>query len=221
VYFIQTRTDSAGSLVCNFYSVRASTSHPNTDLALTLAQLTDSTDIPPAEFPRSRLRAVPPKVGERIKGFGFPWSVAKFRPDRLGNRLELTDRPVWAEGEVVAVHDWKRDRGLYSFPCFQTNAQFDPGMSGGPVFDDNGDICGIISGSMSTSEANQTYVSYASAIWPLLAWRFPFRSRSGEFPEHDAYLYQLAKQGAFDVADLGELIPYLEIINNTRKSERR
>jgi hypothetical protein len=46
--------------------------------------------------------------------------------------------------------------------CFETSARFDPGMSGGPVMDENGSVCGIIATGFNAEDA-VSYTDFASA----------------------------------------------------------
>jgi S1-C subfamily serine protease len=66
-------------------------------------------------------------------------------------------------------------RGGYGLrtPSFQTDARFDSGMSGGPVFDrDTGRIIGVISSGVESAEGSED-ISYAYAIGSALAIKIP------------------------------------------------
>jgi hypothetical protein len=69
---------------------------------------------------------------------------------------------------VKEIHFKKRDSSSLSFPCFQTNARFDSSMSGGPVFSQSGNLCGIICSSMPPFNESEEHVSYAACLWPLM-----------------------------------------------------
>jgi hypothetical protein len=82
-----------------------------------------------------------PPVGSRIGAFGYPGiSVLQYTDEEM----KLSLRPSTSVGEVTAIFPEGRDRTMLNFPCYQVNAQFDSGMSGGPVINDAGKLCGIV-----------------------------------------------------------------------------
>ena len=106
------------------------------------------------------LMLTPPEIGSEIAAYGFPdVSQEKLSDDR--SRVSATSR--LANGSVVAL--WEAGRGSFNFPHFETDAELDHGMSGGPVMC-NGSICGVVSYGR-TSEDGAT-ASFAAALWPLL-----------------------------------------------------
>ena len=107
---------------------------------------------------------IPPTVGERIQAFGYPRSGVKID----GKKIELDVNPMTTVGEVITVYDQRRDTKLISFPAFQTNARFDPGMSGGPVFNDSGKLCGLICSGMFLDNSESDHISFASLLWPSM-----------------------------------------------------
>lgn len=148
------------------------------------------------------LALAPPSIGTKIAGFGFPKSQTGLMD---ANKFNVAIFPTTSTGRVLEVHQAQRDRGLLSFPCFRTNARFDPGMSGGPVFDERGRLCGLVCASLSSSEVSGAdHVSYVSTLWPLLSinidmpWdRYPSGAR---YP-----LYRYAEAGIMRVEGLEAL----------------
>jgi hypothetical protein len=57
---------------------------------------------------------------------------------------------------------------MLPFSCFRTNARAKPGMSGAPVFNDSGELCGLISTSMEGSEDEGDHTYYAASLWPSM-----------------------------------------------------
>lgn len=104
-----------------------------------------------------------PEIGERIVAFGYP------RSEISTQELEITTKvtPMTAIGKVIEVFPEGRDRML-PFPVFRTSARFDAGMSGGPVFNNSGKLCGIICSNMAPFEAGHDHISYVSLIWPSM-----------------------------------------------------
>jgi hypothetical protein len=68
-------------------------------------------------------------VGTPIAAFGYPESSFI---GRSGDELTIGLSPSTTTGEVTAVFPEGRDRSMLPFPCYQVNARFDGGMSGGP-----------------------------------------------------------------------------------------
>lgn len=116
----------------------------------------------------------PPESGERIVAFGYPSSSG-----RVVSREPFTIQ--WglsghtSIGEVTTVYDERRDFGFLNFPCFETNARFDGGMSGGPVFDSSGRICGLVCAALNTDDVG-SFTSYGAVLWPALLQTVEFRA---------------------------------------------
>jgi hypothetical protein len=71
-------------------------------------------------------------------------------------------------GTIRKIYSWTRDSFFMPFPCYQVSARFDAGMSGGPVFDESGAICGLVcSGHKPADDEDGEPISYASTLWPL------------------------------------------------------
>ena len=112
------------------------------------------------------LSLLPPKMGEDVCAFGFADSqVARNEPSAI-NTINL--HPRTALGTVRMVHHDQRDRFRLPFPCFQTDARFDGGMSGGPVFNSTGSLCGIICSTLPPSDPTEEHISYACTLWPMM-----------------------------------------------------
>jgi hypothetical protein len=112
-----------------------------------------------------QLELLPPRVGSQIAAFGYPKSRMW---ETTTNRWEVHTDATTATGTVLEIHHETRDRGTHPFPCFRTDARFDPGMSGGPVFNEDGNICGIICSNMPPQSADGEHASYVSTLWPCM-----------------------------------------------------
>lgn len=53
-------------------------------------------------------------------------------------------KPSTSIGIVTDVFPEKRDSSLLSFPSYDVEAHFIGGMSGGPIFNEAGELCGLI-----------------------------------------------------------------------------
>ncbi len=136
----------------------------------------------------------PPQVGEIVVGFGHYKPQQKISFDQHGTRHIEIDGPGAATvGVVKKVHNEKRDSVRLPFPCFQVNAQFDGGMSGGPVFNESGQLCGVICSNLPPSNDNEEHVSYATTMWPLIATYLRI-SENGKETDKSYPLLDLAKR---------------------------
>jgi len=108
----------------------------------------------------------PPAVGDTVYAFGYPKSDIE-----PGDPIRVVLDPRTTSGTVVDLFPVRRDRSMVSFPSFQTDAVFDSGMSGGPVFNGKGQLCGIISTSLPPDQPGGPWSSYASLLWPAFATR--------------------------------------------------
>ena len=138
------------------------------------------------------LELLPPKVGSRVVAFGYPLSsVSAKAPFTFEARTDAST----AAGVVKKVYDEYRDKGMLKFPCFETNAKFEHGMSGGPILDDLGHVCGIIGSGLGPPTEEGDYYSHGSTLWPVLGTmvNFPWEDR---YPRGTYFpLYEFAKAG--------------------------
>ncbi|SNY54414.1 Trypsin-like peptidase domain-containing protein [Arsukibacterium tuosuense] len=116
--------------------------------------------------PYPTLRLNPPHVNESIYAYGFPNSSVEIEADgRKGFH-------VWTHlsaGTVNEVHETHRDKILLKFPCYQVDALLLGGMSGGPITDSQGNICGVIASSHTLEIiGDESPIGYASTLWPIL-----------------------------------------------------
>lgn len=107
------------------------------------------------------LEMLPPTINTTIACFGFRESSAKLEDGILNWNIN----PTTSTGLVVDVHHLRRDNFSINFPCIYTDARFDGGMSGGPVFNDEGFLCAIISSNLPPSREGESHVSYAALLW--------------------------------------------------------
>ena len=119
--------------------------------------------------PPWRLRRNAPRKGDMVMAIGYiegKLRIASRNPNG-GGVLELSDQGQIEFGMVRTVHNKGRDRVMLPGPCFEIGARFRPGMSGSPVFDKSGRICGIISTGVEGAVS-----SYAVTLWPSLSELF-------------------------------------------------
>lgn len=119
-----------------------------------------------------RLDLFAPSVGSRIHAVGYHSATFNGRYGSEGT-ISITRDVAMSEGEVIEVHPRRRDARL-NFPCFHTDARFDGGMSGGPVFNADGALCGIISSNLPPTTDDEAHVSYVATLAPIAAARIDF-----------------------------------------------
>lgn len=142
---------------------------------------------------------LPPKVGTRISAFGF--ATPELTPSSTDEPSLVNLHPVTATGLVQEIHHDRRDAVRLPFPCFCTNARFDGGMSGGPVFNEDGCVCGVVCSSFPALNADESHVSYVSTLWPIIGTMIDATESSASgasyYPLHDLF-----KSGAIYTSDL-------------------
>ncbi len=163
---------------------------------------------------------LPPAVGETIAGFGYPSSTGEVLPGEP-SQLRFALHPHTTVGEVTQVFEERRDRGLLTFPCFELNARFEGGMSGGPLFNSKGQLCGIICASLQQLDEQASYVSYGTTLWPAMGTNIEFQGPGlickGPYP-----VFELAKIGVMHAIGWEEVIKrvVLEVDDEGREMPR-
>lgn len=167
---------------------------PVSDLALLHAKPYNDTAANETVWPSSALSLIPPALGERVVGFGHHSPDQSITVDDAGTRHIVVNSPGAATvGEVREIHQERRDPVRLNFPCFQVNARFDGGMSGGPVFNEAGQACGVICSNLPPEDEKQEHVSYATTLWPLMGIGLTVAPDGRECPSYP--LIELAQKG--------------------------
>lgn len=159
---------------------------PHSDLAL--IHLRPHNDLAAAhrDWRHPMLDFNPPKVGARVVGIGVRDPAVNVGRNADGSKhLDINGKLTLTSGEVREVHRLRRDSVRAPFPCLHVNARFDASMSGGPVFSDNGKLCGVISSTYPPFEEGEEHASYVATLWPLLA--LPINAGRGDRFPRDAY----------------------------------
>jgi hypothetical protein len=146
-----------------------------------------------------RFAVLPPPLGSQLAAFGYPRST--HRLDDVGGAKIGID-PHTATGTVLEVHPRYRDTSMLPFPCLYTDARFDPGMSGGPVFNEDGRICGLVSSNLPPAVPGERHSSYVSLIWPALGLGLSINVSPSREPTERYHLKRLADDGRMQVLDI-------------------
>lgn len=158
---------------------------PHSDLAIFHTKPYNNVAGSEGRVPVVILDLQPPPIGSRIVGFGYHSAAGRIRFDEHGTRhVEIDADGAATVGEVREVHKLRRDQRL-NFPCYQVNARFDGSMSGGPVINDSGHVCGIICSSLPSDDPSIEHASYVTTLWPLMGISIDI-STSGE-PQDRSY----------------------------------
>jgi hypothetical protein len=145
-----------------------------------------------------RLAPMPPAIDSLVAAIGYPNSSFEFQAPT--DHLLVMDATT-STGRVIEVHDLRRDSVMLPFPCFRVNARFDGGMSGGPVMNEIGWLCGVVCSSMPPADLGDTHDSYVSTIWPVL--RTMIDAPWDKLPPGTAHpLLDYARAGIIDVRDV-------------------
>ena len=144
------------------------------------------------------INLLPPFVDESITAHGYPNS--KSIPLQNGSFKVRLD-PHTTKGIIKDVHYDYRDKPFLKFPCFQTNARFDAGMSGGPVYNNNNQICGVVCSSLPAETESEEDISYVSLIWPVFGLRLN-ETTTGKKSSDPTFLRDLAKKGHISTQNL-------------------
>jgi hypothetical protein len=104
---------------------------------------------------------LPPAVGEEVAAFGYA-DTSVLSED--GDTVKFQPKPLSTIGKVTEVWPESRDSAVLPFPCFSLEeSAFIGGMSGGPIFNKAGHLCGLI-----CTGFDGVPVVYGSVLWPML-----------------------------------------------------
>jgi hypothetical protein len=145
-------------------------------------------------------------LGQKVVAFGYRESKVSVKEDSTGiHHIEFNDRPTVSIGEIKQIYPSGRDRVLLPFPCYEIEARFDPGMSGGMVIDENGALCGLICASLQTGDPTAPPISYVATLWPMLTTVISV-NRGDRYPKNVKYpMVDLGRDGLISVADIDQL----------------
>jgi len=136
----------------------------NSDLAI--LGLTLASALPPDSiFNRAIISTRLPKIGENLLIAGFRASDYSFEINERA--IKCSGNILVSNGEVTARFTTGRDKSMIPWPCLEVNCPTWGGMSGGPVFDSNGYLIGLLCSSFDNQPP-----SYVSLIWPILTCDF-------------------------------------------------
>lgn len=146
----------------------------------------------PLPLRQVRIRPGVPRIGAKVCAIGYYRMEGSF-DDANPAIINYAQQTAVSKGIVQEVHPEYRDKGMLNFPCFRTDARFDHGMSGGPIFDETGNVVGVVC-SGTTGLKSNSYTSYGSLVWPIFGCTIETASDSNSKPTA-TLLYDLAAEG--------------------------
>lgn len=151
----------------------------------------------------------PLDVGTEVYAFGYSTPKISFEHSKNKRLIHWKQSPSTSKGIITQVFHESRDTSFLKFPCYETNATFEPSMSGGPVFTKEGFLCGLICSGIDFGEEDAEPVSYVVALWPSMATPIEI-NRKGHPKEISYPVLELAKDNFIYAEGWGNV----EIENN-------
>ncbi len=137
---------------------------PNSDLLILSLKL--QSDFPENNlFHFSYLNTRYPKLSEQLTVVGFrafqnKYNIEKNAKDK--DSYNYAGKTFVSAGNITARYPNGRDSAMLPWPCLEVDCNTVGGMSGGPVFDSEGYLIGILCSSIEGGP------SYVSLLWPAL-----------------------------------------------------
>ncbi len=144
-----------------------------------------------------------PRIGSRVICVGFGdlsvpdggFSLDDIECGRINLLDEYEHKLLAVEGRVTRIFTQRFANGFVSGPCFSIDAELPHGMSGGPVFSENGYVCGITSAG--ATHYFQAPTSIISLLYPLLVMNLRFGGQIGSVRiQSNRQLIELIAKGA-------------------------
>ena len=114
---------------------------------LDMSNVPDGHRTPPAFI---RTAGASPAIGDRVMAVGYPELTYLQGAGESAARI-FTERMYGAVGTVINILPTGRGQS-YPWPTLEVDANWRSGMSGGPVFNEAGEVIGIVSSSIAPSE---------------------------------------------------------------------
>jgi len=108
-----------------------------------------------------RLSGRRPEVGDRVMAIGYP-ELTCLQHDEPGKAMRFTERMYGAVGTITGLLPQGRGTSR-PWPLIEVEAHWRSGMSGGPVFNEQGEVIGLVSFSLEP-DGEMPGVGYATDL---------------------------------------------------------
>ncbi len=150
-------------------------------------------------LPFFRLSPCIPNIDQTIISFGYSnMKSQRSSSDNRNNIVNYSQNFKGSRGKIKEVFSYKRDNVMLDFPCFRTDSRFDPGMSGGPIIDLNGNVNGLISSSMEVIDEDKSFISYGTMLQHIFYLKALLTLEGDNVPK-EYTLHELTNLGHIDV----------------------
>lgn len=168
----------------------------NTDIALLhLLPYNEEAGIYMKDWRHMWIDIIPPPVWSRVVWFWYHNSEGKVtRNDSGGVNIAFDDVRSVTAWEVIEIYEPMRDRIMNPYPCYRVNTKFELGMSGGPIMNGKGKVCGIICSSFKENNSSEDAISYVSTLWPIMGISVQTKLLSLENQKESIRMLELAKR---------------------------
>jgi hypothetical protein len=146
----------------------------------------------PIRLAIARLGLQIPNAGDLCFAIGYH-GLKKTDGSGSEKALQLLNNFSMSRGHVEEVHFPQRDGVLMPYPCFRASAQFEGGMSGGPIMTQGGSIIGMVCKSYSIAPG-EPQISYGALICSSLL--LPIYCKKPDGTEGDMFFYEFMQSGA-------------------------
>jgi len=158
--------DDAGTFVGGVLPITSTSFNADLDIVVLYASLPVNKETgEKLKVPCMRLSPGIPNCGTECYALGYRKMNSKF-VDSKQHVYEIYQSFSASKGAVQKIHFPKRDKVMCPFPCFQINARYDGGMSGGPVADSTGGVVGVVCSQL--SQEGDDPISFVSLVGPAL-----------------------------------------------------
>lgn len=171
---------------------------PYSDLALISVVPVDDLAKAQPQLGSLRMNILPPMKGEKITAFGYASTSVV---DENGEQATFQLNPSISIGTVTEVFPEKRDSCNLPFPSYEIEGYFIDGMSGGPIFNGSGELCGLICSGLDDASMeyfNEPPVSWGAVLWPMVGIRIDHHI-PGVMSPPPYTIIELARAGLMDV----------------------